>query len=529
MNVSMISGLPMVVQIGFAGPRRLFDDADVADAGELLALFEQKLTQRIATLRSEFDLQSHFLCGISQLAVGADMVFARACRNLNIPQRVFLPQPREEFLNAVGSSGADFSDADKALARAMFAEDHIIQERVVSSASQREERFEDANLEIIRVSDLLVCVERKRAETGRGGTRHAIDTARKRGIPVLVIEINGRSDSLDWNEEWYEKGAFRVPQLPPELARANATATPTNHEVPDLQSFLQIVKDHASGTAKWQRALFEQSALLVIGAHILATVAATLALAFHEAWALPWLLAFELLCLGVGFQVHHHLHASRAREVWSISRVVAEVTRSLGAMLTIHVYLEHLFALPYPPALRPLLRTLSVLHLRSSRREPGAWQSKRDTYLKVRVMEQIDYFEVTMAAARRSMDYALCTFVLCTGLAVIATSAKLLVSLSAGWFGLPHDLEELTTQVLGAAAITLPVLAVAALSLAGAFDREARFHTHSEMFRFLTLQRAHIERAQSEREFVRLLLETESRLLGENANWYARRSFTGVA
>jgi predicted ArsR family transcriptional regulator len=37
--------------------------------------------------------------------VGADTVFTRACRSLDIPQRIFLPEHREAFLNAVGRDG----------------------------------------------------------------------------------------------------------------------------------------------------------------------------------------------------------------------------------------------------------------------------------------------------------------------------------------------------------------------------------------------------------------------------------------
>ena len=82
--------------------------------------------------------------------------------------------------------------------------------------------------------------------------------------------------------------------------------------------------------------------------------------------------------------------------------------------------------------------------------------------------------------------------------------------------------------VLGAFAIIMPLLAVAALSLAAAMDLEARAHIYKDMREFLEQQTAHLN-AASERSYPRLLLETESRLLGETANWFSRRSFAGVA
>ncbi len=45
----------------------------------------------------------------------------------------------------------------------------------------------------------------------------------------------------------------------------------------------------------------------------------------------------------------------------------------------------------------------------------------------------------------------------------------------------------------------------------------------------LKAQRPLLQQTESPREFVSLLQETESRLLGEVAGWYSRRSFTGVA
>ncbi len=87
---------------------------------------------------------------------------------------------------------------------------------------------------------------------------------------------------------------------------------------------------------------------------------------------------------------------------------------------------------------------------------------------------------------------------------------------------------EQTAAVSGALAIVLPVVAVAALSLAAGFDLEARAHTSSEMLTFLTVSQC-CSRTQAAGENTSALLETESRLLGETVNWYARRAFVGVA
>ena len=69
----------------------------------------------------------------------------------------------------------------------------------------------------------------------------------------------------------------------------------------------------------------------------------------------------------------------------------------------------------------------------------------------------------------------------------------------------------------------------AAFDLVAAFDIEARLHTSREMLEFLGPHKDLLATAPTEREYRRLLIETESRLLGETVNWYARRSFMGVA
>lgn len=77
-------------------------------------------------------------------------------------------------------------------------------------------------------------------------------------------------------------------------------------------------------------------------------------------------------------------------------------------------------------------------------------------------------------------------------------------------------------------AIILPVFSVAALSLAATFDLEARDDTYEEMLRTLEQHKKIIRGAQSEHEFAALVVQTETRLLGEHVKWFSRRVFTGV-
>lgn len=525
---SSASPLPIVVQLGFSGSRQLYDPAHhpEVDAGDFHAAVHDYLRQRLASLPATLGLSPrHFLCSISQAAIGADTLFTRACADLGLPQRIFLPQHRDEYLAAAGRSGPDFSADQRTAARELLELGHIIQLRVVSGAADREDRFRDAQLEIARVSDLVLCLVRADGSGRPGGTRELIELADKRGCPLLIIAVSVANGGPSFEENWLNRGNFIPPQLPEDVDHAELPAT-ADRPLPGVTDYCRALKALGSRQADWQRQLFRTVAATILGSHLLATFCAVLAMKLHHPVALPVLLGSELVLLAIGFGVHQYLHRSHACGVWAVSRTVAEIGRSVSAMGAAHVYLEHLFHLPFPAGFRPLLRTLSVLHLRSTRDLPAAtWQERRDAYLDQRLVDgskggQISYHTRALARSRRSLGIAHGVFLTMSLAAFVATSVKLAIA------GHHHESAE---AVLGSLAILLPVLAVAALSLAAAFDLEARVHTSGEILAFLKRQRHLLHHAASERECERLLLETESRLLGENANWFSRRSFTGIA
>src|SRR5271170_2188760 len=88
-------GLPLVVQLSFAGSRMLvdFDRHPHVDRAAFERGVQRLLRERIERLRIELKLtERHFWCGISQIAIGGDTVFTRVCQELEIPQRIYLPQ-----------------------------------------------------------------------------------------------------------------------------------------------------------------------------------------------------------------------------------------------------------------------------------------------------------------------------------------------------------------------------------------------------------------------------------------------------
>ena len=153
-----------------------------------------------------------------------------------------------------------------------------------------------------------------------------------------------------------------------------------------------------------------------------------------------------------------------------------------------------------------------------------AWETRRNTYVRERLTRpvggQIPYYERQHRKAHRWLSVANCFFYGGGFVALIATSMEIVHAFQTHHAPPGHGWSFL--------AIILPVLSVAAVSLAASFDLEARERTFREMALALEQQQKLLEGAKSEHEFVTLVLQTETRLLGEHVNWFARRVFTGV-
>ena len=220
-NVTAGNALPLVVQLGFAGSRKLLEGKSSApiNARRFHAEIENWLTERIKHLRVELGLEPrHFLCGISQVAIGADTIFSNVCRSLGIPQRVFLPQPCDEYVRTAGSDGTpDFSPEQQNEARAILESSRVIQQHVASESADRNTRFEEANLEIAQASDLVVCLVRANAQAKTGGTNDLVERAAALGRPVLEIRVSRDGDGPRFDESWHGRERFRLPVLPHSL------------------------------------------------------------------------------------------------------------------------------------------------------------------------------------------------------------------------------------------------------------------------------------------------------------------------
>ena len=209
------------LRIGFAGSRQLF--AAEPDASrrsrlllELQRYVEAKLgpadpsgrERRPTPITVDLGLpQDSSLEGISQVAIGADTLFTRACRSLGIPQRIFLPESADAYLAATGSDGARDFDASEARESAeLLASRHVLECRVVADSPEREKRFEQTNQAIVAASNVIVCIREARAVAKPGGTAHLLALAAESRLPALELCIEASPLALDVTERWFNRG-----------------------------------------------------------------------------------------------------------------------------------------------------------------------------------------------------------------------------------------------------------------------------------------------------------------------------------
>lgn len=527
--------LPLAVHVGFAGARRLRPADAALDEAAFEAVLLTQLQAFLASLPEVLGVgPQHFLVGVSQMAIGADMLFSRAAEALGWGHRVLLPQAREDFLAAVGSRGPDFNEAQRVLARERLQAPSVIEERVATVAPQRDERFDDTNLAILLESDLIVCLVHDDQPGRRGGSRELVERAERRGVPVIVLQLAVDDQGRPVLQREPRPWGFVPPALPTALQAAMPPLSlQPGGAWPDVSSYGQALKSLASRQAGERSGHFKAAARVIVGTHVLATLLASIALADGKLpmphGLVPALLAVELLLLVFGLWTHHRLHHERHVETWAVARLCAEIGRAATVIGQLHPSLDFLLRLPVPDDLRPMLRTLVALHLRAERHVmPPSLNEALKNYVDRRLTDpktgQIAYYEREQARAEQRRRLAGRGFLAFSLTAIAATGLKFVLELALG-----HEVPKSAYGALGVLAIFLPVLAVGAMSLAAALDADGRAHVFRTMHEFLNRQADRLARAQTTREAAALVAETESRLLGETITWFARRAYTSIA
>ena len=185
--------------IGFSGSRLLYindnlaEKDKVADRGVFEKTLAVQVSQKIKDLFHRLNRSLEDAEALSQIAIGADMVFTRSCQMLNIQQRLCLPQPFDHFLDAVDTPSGypDFSDEDKMEARELRKHPNFIEEKVVSHSTDRELQFQETNQFILEHCNLAIAIIRDDVvQAVPGGALDFLHQAINRGIPILELRVH---------------------------------------------------------------------------------------------------------------------------------------------------------------------------------------------------------------------------------------------------------------------------------------------------------------------------------------------------
>lgn len=528
--------LVLAFHVAFAGARKLFDAAAIGgeERARVERAVQEQLVEHLKTVPEKcgFDPR-HRPCGVASLAVGADARFAAACADLGWPLRVLLPQPRDEFLSADADGVRDFTDTEAESARQLLDSSGVIEVRVVSSSSNRTTRFDDVTLQLAHEADIVVCLRAHGEETQ---TERLIELARRMRRPVLELRVERDAHgAIRLASAWHvppAPGAER--RLPQEhsidiLARLGCDGadptTPTS-----AKAYLGSLYTSSGELARESQFGFGLAAFVIVGTHVLATALALWTVYNHEPPAVVFVLFGELLLIGTGVYCHWKLHSDLSAYRWALTRLVESCVRSARAMASVDASLDYMLRQPLPESLASLVRTLMVAQRAVRRSELGvSWEARCQQYVAQRLSDPVDgqikYYRRRYVLALRMHRMAQSVFYICAAIVLVVIVAKIAHTDPAHAVGET----DLVGKGLGFLAVFIPVLAVAGLSLAAAFDFHAREETYRQMYAFLVRQRRLLKRPTSESEFNALATETETRLLGEAACWFTRRAFTGVA
>ena len=484
--------LPIFHVVGFTGHRRVADKEGVARAiREVLTELNEKATVE--------------WIGLSSVADGSDLIFARTALDLKLGWEALLPLSSAEFRT-------DFDPVAWANVQALLGEAEQV--RVLSERAERNDAYLDCGTETVNHCDLLLAVWDGLPANGRGGTAEVVAYAREIGRPVIVIDpvtLVVRRERM----EALKSGDYhlaRLNQLPAAESRSPETG---DWGLRTVLQFQQKVDAAASHSAPHFRLL----TTVTIGLHVLATGLATASLAFdlHVA-ALPW---GKLACLFGALGVAVVLRQQHKRHDWVRCRLAAEIARSALATWGLP-RAARLFEHMDWSGLAPLRRSLDVLHRRSARLQPETFEGFKERYLRERIDGQLAYFVRNEQRSAPLLRRLRAGFMVTSVLAILCTAAYAIntvlpVGTVPRWF---------EAWVFGFGPIILPVLAACCMSLISINDLHRRVARYREMRGRLETARKEASSARTWGALEHVITKVERALLQEVFEWHSVTSFT---
>lgn len=363
--------LPKALAIGFTGHRTLVDESRCR---EWILNF---LSQQKASAPGP-------VYGIASVASGADLLFSEGCLQLELPLRVLLPLPLEEFQKDFDQ--ATWLRADRVLKKAASVE-------VVGSNQSREESYYECGIETVLQSGLLLALWNGDHSRGLGGTADIVSFARGLGRPVVWLHsVTGEKRTF------HDEAAERL-LTDPELAFLNGIPGPAvPPEVPNPEDLARAWFDKIDSRATRLAPQFRKLAAVPI----VCTAAAAL---FTGAGAWTHNVG-TWLAIGAGLGISAAvlpavLRLNRRQSDWARTRTAAEVCRSVLAFWSAPVPYEAVGP-EMIPELSGVLMSLNFLKMLDRSRSQVPLEQFKSQYRQERLSGQIDYFSNHAALSAQS-------------------------------------------------------------------------------------------------------------------------------
>lgn len=452
------------------------------------------LSKLILDLQSWASKRGAHLCGLSSLAMGADLIFADVLAGLNIHLRVLLPQSPDDFFNP-----ADFDGAEAAAeARARLTRSTVLPPEVVTDSADRDTRFVECGFAIASQVDVLIAVDILGKGGGRGGTAETCKLAEGLGKHLIRVMISPATGGVDVSRQG------DVPVL--------EWAHPVQPLEPDAALLVRLMKrldKHAAA----HKGTFYRVALFAMGCHILATGAAAIPLIWqdfgHENSGSFVSLKLVMLTLGlVAVVLSHRLHLNRA---WAEGRLWSEILRSVLALKGMPGSLKHLEALRLPTC-QGQLAFMNLHHQLGAHGATPELEAARQEYLSSRINRQAAYYGGKQAAHAGRLRLLQNIFY---SLSVFSIAIVLLK-----WAHVFEDWADCFVLL----SILLPMVAASVISWISISDLDRNTVVYRDMEQELAHMRREIETAPTWATFYAAVVRVETLLLQETVEWHYRQT-----
>jgi hypothetical protein len=473
--------LPAILAIGFTGHRKLLDEHKSREC----------IRKVLLEWRAKVPGQVY---GLTSAAAGGDLLFAETCLDLNLPIRVFLPMPKEQFRE-------DFDELTWTRAECVFKQAMSVE--ITGAGEELSERYYECGIETVRQSQLLVALWDGGQSQGLGGTADMVHFAKDQGWPVIWIHsVTGKVQFLNEDASIFDDAELRfLNQLPDPKVPMRAD---TPHEL--AKAWFTKLDENASRVAPQFRFM------AAIPIYCTAMAAVVSGKSAYPGESVIWLWLGTALGI-MAASLPTVMRLGKRQVAWTRMRTAAEVCRSCLVLWRTPTLYE-VVGSEVVPELDGMLTSLNYLKLSDGTERENNLDAFKQQYRKNRVQDQMDYFSVQANhAAVRARRYRNVTWV-SAAVAVVLDFGLLLNA-----HGLNHWISKNMRPGLSLSVAILFQIATVAGSLVVVNDFVRRRDRYCELHRMLVEWDKQLELSQTWAIVLRVATTVEKALLAELIEW----------